>query len=344
MYLCDDFYAHIAGISILSLFENNKDIDDIHIFLVGDSIKYENIQKLYQTAKIYDRELTILEKPNIKELIGCNVEMHWWIENVFSRVFLGELFRSYPEVKKLIYIDCDTLVVGSLRDLWETELENNVAAGVLEAMGNFHKLAIGLRPENAYFNAGVFLINVEKWKKECYDKKASDFVKKLNGKMEYADESVLNGIASWNMKIISPKYNLTSLSIYFSIADVKKYRKTEFHYTESERHEALKDARIVHFTSTFMDVRPWVEGSRHPYAEIWNEYKSKSMWSDTPMQKDNRSKKKILLRKLAMLLPHDMRLMCTGFIHAYIKPLKYLKYYYLFKKEYYDASEKVREI
>lgn len=331
MYQCDDKFAYIAGISILSLLENNRDVDDIHIYLVGDAISDVNKQKLFQTVNEYNREITILEKPCFDKIISFKLEAYGWIENVFSRVFLGEVFKSYPEVEKLIYIDSDTLVVGSLKDLWELNLEDRLAAGALEAMGNFHKYIIGLKASAPYYNSGVFLVNLDKWKEEGYDQKSNEFIAKSKGRLEYVDESVLNGIGSGKMEIISPKYNLTSLSIYFDIKEVTKYRKPKFHYTEEERQEALKDARIVHFTSTFMDVRPWVEGSRHPYAKVWKEYKSKSMWSDTPMQKDNRSKKKILSRKLAMMLPHDMRLACTGFIHAYIKPLKYIRNYFVLK-------------
>lgn len=327
MYLCDDNYVYIAAVSIISLLENNKDMESIHLFIVSEGISEENKNKLNQTVDIYKRDLTILEKPNIKSLIGCKVEMHWWIENVFSRIFLGEVFKDYPNVNKLIYIDCDTLIVGRLSDLWEINLDDNVAAGVLEAMGNWHKKAIGLRKQDPYFNAGMFLVNISKWRDENYDGKARDFIQKVNGRMEYADESVLNGIAATNMKIISPKYNLTSLSIYFNTNEVRIYRKPYFHYMEEEMKEALEDVRVVHFTSTFVDVRPWIDGSSHPYANRWLKIKNSSMWKDQIIEKDNQNIKKRITRKCVMVLPIKIRLWVTGFLHAYVKPLKYVRKY-----------------
>lgn len=324
MYLCDDAYVHIAAVSLISLLENNKEADDIHIFIVGEEISEDNKKRLYKTVDLYGRDLIILEKPDIKKLAGCKVEKHWWIQNVFSRIFLGDVFKNYPNMKKLLYIDCDTLIVGNISDLWETDLGDYVAAGVLEAMGSFHKKAIGLRRQDPYFNAGMFLVDVSKWRNENYDKKAADFIQKVNGKMEYADESVLNAIAATNMKVVSPKYNLTSLSFYFSPEEVLTYRKPHFHYSEGEMKEALEDARIIHFTSSFMDVRPWVKGSIHPYARQWEQLKNNSMWSDLPIGKDNRSVKKRMAAKLVMLLPVKVRLSVTGFLHAYIKPLKYV--------------------
>lgn len=324
MYLCDDNYAMIAGVSILSLMENNRDMEAINIFLVSDGISDCNIEKIKLCVKQYNRNLVILEKPDIKSLLGCNVEMHWWIENVFSRVFLGEVFKDYREVRRLIYIDCDTLIVGSLQDLWDMDLGGRTGAGVCEAMGNIHKKVIGLSKEDNYFNAGMFLIDLNKWREADVDAKASEFVNRKNGRLEYADESVLNGVLSKELKRVSPKYNLTSLSFYFTADELKIYRKSYINYSENERQEALADGRIIHFTSTYLDVRPWVEGCHHPYTDQWLDYKNKSLWAEKPLMPDNRSRKKKLARALALAMPKCLRLPVTGFMHAYVKPCRYV--------------------
>ncbi len=324
MYLCDDSYAMIAGVSICSLLDNNLDIDEINIFLVVESISECNRKKLQQMVDSYDRKLFFIAKPNIKELLGCDLEIHWWIENVFSRVLLQEVLKDYPFVHRLIYIDCDTLIVDSIRDLWEMDIQDRIGAGVCEAMGNWHKKAIGLDKADHYFNAGVFLINIDQWRLENKDAEAKEFIRHVKGKLEYADESVLNGIIAKELLRVSPKYNLTSLSVYFSAEELIQYRKSYVNYTEKERAEALNDARIVHFTSTYLDVRPWVEGCRHPYAESWLTYKDQTPWKDQPLRKDDRSRRKKFARKMVMLLPNKLRLRLTGFLHAYVKPLKYI--------------------
>lgn len=324
MYLCGDSYAMVLGISILSLLESNRDAESIQIFVVADDISDGNLDKIRKTVEAYNRKMVALKKPDIKGLLGCRVEMHWWVENVFSRVFLGEVFKSYTDVHRVIYIDCDTLVVGSLKDLWDMDLGSYIGAGVCEAMGDAHKKAIGLPKEDNYFNAGMFLIDLDKWKNAGIDAKASDFVNRQKGKLEYADESVLNGVLSRNLKRISPKYNLTSLSVYFTSDELKTYRKSYINYSEGEREEALADARVIHFTSTFLDVRPWVEGCHHPYTEKWLEYKKRSYWAEEPLLADARPAKKRLARNLALAMPRKIRLEITGMIHAYIKPMKYV--------------------
>ena len=325
MYLCNNDYADIAGVSILSLLEHNKMLPEIHIYLVADHVSGENRKRLKQVVEEYGRELTIIDMPDIKSLAGCEIELHWWIPNVFSRVFLQEVLKEYPEVKRLIYMDCDTLIVGSLEELWQMELQGYIGAGVCEAMGDWHKKAIGLKSDSAYFNAGMFMVDVEKWKHEKMDAQAGAFIREKQGRLEYADESVLNGILAKRMLLVSPKYNLTSLSVYFTAEELVRYRKSSVNYTEQERCEALEDARVVHFTSTFLDVRPWMEGSKHPYAKEWCFYKGRSPWKDEPLRRDNRSGKKKAACRLMGILPRGLRLELAGFMHAYIKPLRYLR-------------------
>ena len=135
---------------------------------------------------------------------------------------------------------------------------------------------------------------------------------------------MLNGVLSKNIIRLEPKYNITSLTVYFTEKELKKYRKSYFTYTESQRQEALNDPRIVHFTSTYLDNRPWVIDCNHPFSGKWNAYKEKSPWRELNLSKDNRSVKKKIARNMVMCLPKPIRIEFTGFIHAYIKPLKYL--------------------
>lgn len=329
MYLCDNNYIDIAGVSVASLLENNKAVDNITIYLVADNITEKNLKLFRELIAGYGdgRRFVVIPKPNMSELIGCKVETHWWIENVFSRVFLEKVFEGYETVEKLIYIDCDTLVLDSLKELWDMDLKGYIGAGVCEAMGDLHKKAIRLKSTDNYFNGGVFLIDLTKWRKGGYDKSATNFIRTVNGKLEYADESVLNGILSNDLLPLSPRYNLTSLSIYFTAKEIKKYRKSAVEFTEKERVEAMENPYIVHFTSTFMDTRPWVEGSHNPFTNLWLDYYAMTPWKCNPLKKDGRSKKKLIATKMLLIMPGMLRLPIAGFLHAYIKPLKYISYF-----------------
>lgn len=57
MYLCNDSYAMIAGVSIYSLLDHNLDIDEINIFLVVEDVKSDSCKKLQDIVDLYHRKI-----------------------------------------------------------------------------------------------------------------------------------------------------------------------------------------------------------------------------------------------------------------------------------------------
>ena len=63
MYTCDDNYVWLMGISTISLFENNKTIEDLQVYLLGDNISQENKDKLKKIGDQYGRKIQVIEIP-----------------------------------------------------------------------------------------------------------------------------------------------------------------------------------------------------------------------------------------------------------------------------------------
>lgn len=76
-----------------------------------------------------------------------------------------------PAHSRAIYLDADTVVVGDLLPLWTMDLENYPVAAmrdylenVRDAISNYKEL--GLDPESSYFNSGVLVIDLDRWRKK----------------------------------------------------------------------------------------------------------------------------------------------------------------------------------
>ena len=57
LYTCDENYAPYAGISMNSLFENNRELEHICVYLVEDSVSEENKKRFIDQAEKYGREI-----------------------------------------------------------------------------------------------------------------------------------------------------------------------------------------------------------------------------------------------------------------------------------------------
>ena len=124
MYSTSDSYAFLTGISILSLFDNNKDADEINIYIMDNKITKENKNKLRSIAEKYHRNIFFVPMPDMHELTGHNIQTGRWNISTFGRLYMA---GSLPEkVHKVLNIDCDTIIVDSIEPLWNTSLEGKV--------------------------------------------------------------------------------------------------------------------------------------------------------------------------------------------------------------------------
>ena len=69
LYACDENYAPWAGISMYSLFENNKDIEALTVYCVTDRVSEASREKLATQAAHYGRELVFVDAAAIIEQI-----------------------------------------------------------------------------------------------------------------------------------------------------------------------------------------------------------------------------------------------------------------------------------
>lgn len=324
MYASDDNYAEIMGVSILSLLQSNRDVQEIQIFIIEDAISSENKSRLTNMIHELGREVVFIQKPDIRNELGVKLKTLRWSDSAFSRLFLKELFAPYPDVHKLLYLDCDTLVVADLRDLWNMDVSPYLGAACLECMSNLHKRIIGAKKTDNYINTGMLLLNVDRWIKEDVQQQASDFLKKYKGKAEYVDQGVINGTVSNRFLLVNPRYNLTALAYDFTYGEMQIYRKPQFGYSKSEWDKAISRPAVIHFTTSFLSVRPWYEGSHHPYAASWKQIHDRTPWADCPYRQMKNRKSRDRKEQIFRKLPRRLAVHIAGILHAYVKPILYL--------------------
>lgn len=313
VYASDDGFAPILGISMISLLETNRDCGEICIYILSDSISQQNCQKLESTALKYKREISFIDVSGID--VPDEIKSVRWSKSAFTRLYIDMLLGR--EIKKCLYLDCDTIVLKSLEGLYDTKLEGCILAAVGDCVSLGYRKNLGLASSDIYVNSGVLLIDTEKW---SYNELLG-FCEENIGVLRYPDQDVINGTYSKFIRQLSLENNCYTALFDFSYSDLIKFRKPSVYYSESDVNNALADPAIVHFTSSFLSLRPWVEGCQHPYADKWLEYKALSLWADEPLKKDGRSFKKKASLRIYKLLPSSMAVAVAGFLHSKVIPM-----------------------
>ena len=311
VYACDDNYAEMMGISMVSLFENNKKCYELTVYVLDDEISSANKSKLKSLAIKYRRNVMFIDVnklpvPEDMLTTRCN-------KSTVIRICMCEFL---PKTDRVLYLDCDLLVLDSLENLYNTDISHCSAAGVLDCLSEGYRTNIGLSPNDAYINSGVLLVNMQKWNKT----ELLDFYSSKSKVIRYSEQDTINGVFSHSVKVISPRYNCYTALFDFSYNNLMKYRKPSVYYSKEEIVEAAQNPAIIHFSESFLSLRPWIKGSKHPYATEWLIYKAMTPWANEPLRENTASGKSKVYASLYGILPRKLSIGVAGLLHARIVP------------------------
>lgn len=322
VYSSSDSYCEIAGISMLSLLENNQGAEEINLYLIDNNISIENKKKLETMVSSFGRNLTYLAHPDIEKLSDTQINVGRWNISTFYRLFLPSMLPE--QVKKVLFIDCDTLVLQDLRPLWEMKFGDKWLYGVDDCRGAAYRTNLGLDEKANYINNGVLLIDIEAWRHHEVEKMFLQFIHDNQGDITFVDQGVQNGVLSKLNKsgLLHPKYNCLTVFFDFDYENLIKLRRPPVPGDARQYQEAAEHPAIVHFQSCFRSgLRPWVKGCRHPFAPAYLEYKAKSPWRDEPMRPDDRTVPQKALNLAARMMPEKLMVLGVSILHTKIYPL-----------------------
>lgn len=291
VYSSDENYVQHLCVSMVSLFENNYDVKEMSVYVVSNDISEESKKKLSIAAKRYERELTFIEfEPYKKKLI---LDMEWNISiSSYARLFLAEMLPEW--CNRVIYIDCDTIVCNSLNSLYSLDMQGASVAGVNDLILGICKEKVGLKSSQKYINAGILLIDLEKWRKEKITETFLDFVNTYKGKVTHHDQGTINGTLSDTCMLLEPKYNVMTPFYTQKYNRMLKFYHINNYYSEEEVKSAKENPTIIHFTPGNVG-RVWEYGCTHPKRDRYRQYLEMTPWRGNLLKAPKRSfKHKVL--------------------------------------------------
>lgn len=315
VYSASDSYAPLAGISLTSLLENNRQVPQIQIFILDNQIGEENKKKLQSTAEAFHREIHFVP------LTALNVsfDMKRWNVSTFGRLFEAS---SLPQVDKVLHIDCDTIVEGSLAQLWETDLENRVLAAAPDCVSDAYKTNIGMAPDGLYIQAGVILLNLKRIRQLALEEAFAAYLETYGESLAFVDQEIINACVPEKEKRELPlRYNSYTLLHLLSYQQVRRFKYVKHMVSQENYQDARENPVICHFTWCALEgTRPWVAGDHHAKKERFLYWQSRSQWADMGPWEDSRKPGKKLLTACVNRIPKWLLTPVVGYIHGVILP------------------------
>ena len=193
-----NFIIHFT-VTLTSLLENNKDfavavyvihdLDDISIF--------NNVISFFNYKYSVKLNLVAIDKKIFNDLPISNY-LNYVTKASYYRLLLADIIPA--NVTSGLYVDCDTIVTGSLKELVSLNFfdkENNEEYSLLAVAdergeNDIMRLSkLGIHTQ-LYFNSGVMFLNLKKWRLDNASVELMKTAGEYKDHLKWLDQDVLN--------------------------------------------------------------------------------------------------------------------------------------------------------
>lgn len=295
--LCsDDNYAQHIAVVMASVMANTK--AQVRFFVINDNISQEKIIKLKNTAANFKISVEFINVPEDK---FTNVYLSGHVSKAaYFRLALADIMPDY--IEKVIYLDVDLLVYDDINKLWKYNLENFPLGavkdfGIMASKRLCRQKAevIGLPDNEAYFNSGVLLINLKKWREEDYTEQILEVINK--NQFPHHDQDVLNKIFMKNWLKIDLRWNIIPpvFNLFFKILLNKTFRNQAIN--------AKRNPGIIHYAGRY---KPWEFSLHQGFNDMYYQYLKQTAFADEKMPQPSKNMKgKSIFRQMLKLKMAD---------------------------------------
>lgn len=267
----DDNYIQHCMAMLCSVFENNE--NKIHIHVLTHGLSAEGTDSLGALCSRYGAKLSIYhvdESP---------LEGVWFRKErplskaAYYRLLLSSIISV--EIDKILYLDCDMIVLDDLSPLFNIDLSDYALAATADYMptNDQHRQQLNLEFDERTFCSGIMMVNLKYWREHESEKDLLDFAKKPRKPVYLHDQDVLNYVFQKHWFRLPPKWN----RIVFNIVP----GGSRMGYKRSDIREYLHAPVVVHYANK---VKPWYD-MWMPMRGYYRDYMKKSGYRHVKLEK-----------------------------------------------------------
>ena len=256
-YAIDDNYIPFLHVSLLSLKDNRDENKNYVIHILHSGIKKEHETQINELACDGFRVEFVDVADKIDALSSELNLRDYYTFTTYYRIFIAGMF---PEYDKAVYLDSDTIVRADVADLFDTQLGDNLIAGIPDGAVSvippfqvYTDKVLGIKADK-YFNAGIIVMNLKLFREENFYDAFNDLLGKYKFRVAQ-DQDYLNVLCRNRVVYLPEVWNVMPV--------------------RSVRTEKVANPKIIHYNLT---SKPWhYKGLR--YEEYFWKYADKSCFA-----------------------------------------------------------------
>ncbi|MBQ4585202.1 MAG: 1-acyl-sn-glycerol-3-phosphate acyltransferase [Clostridia bacterium] len=208
-YACDDAFVKYTIVSLSSMIKNASTEYNYKVYVLNTNIT-EDMKNRLSALQNDNFEVIFADVNAYLDSVEKELPIrHYYSATTYYRLFISEM---YPEYDKAIYIDSDTIVLGDISKLYNTDIGDFYMAGCREqameqvdVYGTYCEKVVGV-DRHAFFNAGMMLINCRQFREKQILK---NFLKTLDlyNFIVTQDEDYLNYLCKDHVYWLDQRWN-----------------------------------------------------------------------------------------------------------------------------------------
>ncbi|CAB4914500.1 unannotated protein [freshwater metagenome] len=258
VYVIDkNFIPHFTT-SLSSLLIHNESLfEDIYLVMNFPLNKKINKALIYFKSNFSTEIKTInIDNSKISQLKILKKDHLTMI--TYARLLLSEILPK--NVDRVLYLDSDLIVLGDLTSLCNTVFKDEYIVAVNQLHWTKNSGSDLLRSKQLinenYFNAGVMLINLKRWRKDSMADLLLKTGIEYKNDLVYWDQDILNIAFKDGWKETDKSFNALELTL-----------------------KVIPDPIVIHFTGP---IKPWHIISTHPYKKLYRHYRKMTPFKMNP--------------------------------------------------------------
>lgn len=241
-------YINHVKVLLYSILESNKE-ENFEIFIMHRDltiIDEEEIEKFVNQERCKVSFIKIEEQ----QLKNLPVYQKRYPVEIYFRIFAAQYLPQ--NIDRILYLDTDTLVINSLKELYSMDFEGNyfiATTHVGKLLKRFNDVRLDMEKEDKYINTGVMLMNLEALRKIDMEREIQEFLKNNSLKLILPDQDIISSIFGEHIKLVD------SLLYNFGEREWNKYNAKNI-TNRIDLKWIRKNTVIIHY---YGKNKPWNE-------------------------------------------------------------------------------------
>ena len=211
---------------------------------------------LQNDPNVFNAKISVEDRILYRNIVNNSLQLRdYYTASTYYRMFIADMFLEYD---KALYIDSDTVILNDIEKLFNKKIKDNYVGAITDGVvsGNeifekYTKEVLGIKAKR-YFNAGVLIMNLKKFREENFYKQFVDLLRKYRFVVAQ-DQDYLNVICKDKIKYLANKWNTMPI-----------------------KEKSKKSPSLIHYNLT---LKPW-HYLDIPYAEYFWKYAKESYYYD----------------------------------------------------------------